>query len=76
MRLMKVFSTALVALFAVIAGIFMALIVATGAMAALLLRRAIVRPRAAHATRGLAGSGSDDVIDVSATEVRADRFLG
>lgn len=76
MRLLKVFLTALFALIALVAGLFVAAAVALSGAAFFAARRlrngqSAARP-APHAPARMKSTG--DVIDVTATEVPADRL--
>jgi hypothetical protein len=75
-RLLKIVSTALFAVFAVIAGVVTAAVVAVAGVLILMVQR-LLRPRTVsrlphrNHQRG-SGSKSGDVIDVTATEVSTD----
>jgi hypothetical protein len=86
MRLMKVLSTALLAVFAVLVGLFMAMVVAVASIFVFLARRVFgssARPpspspepameTAPRAPRSM--SEAADVIEVTATEVPADQSV-
>jgi hypothetical protein len=75
MRLAKFVITALFAVFAMFAGLFVAVAVAVTGAAAVLLARLLRRSTAQRRpqVRG-ASEGGGDVIEVSATEVRGERL--
>lgn len=75
MRLLKLILSAFVAVAAVIGGLAMALLITIGSLTIMLVRRLLGRPAPSpqRSSPRAAPPGRDDVIEVTATEVRPDR---
>lgn len=75
MRVLKIFLTAVFALFAIVAGLVVTAVVALGSVLMLSLQRLLGRPAVTPSVtqpRGVDPAARGDVIEVSATEVRAE----